>query len=105
MAATKYGTKIFITYGEHDWADNIVHLVLARLPDAPPGERISLLVAKIFAEQRRLIGARNDAKCISIEHKLGIHALPTAVMQSGDAGGATATSWANLTAALSTCSS
>lgn len=86
-----FGTKIFITYGEHDWADNIVHLVLARLPDAPPGVKgISLLVVpKFLVNGDGSLGARNDAKCISIEHKLGIHASPTAVMQYGDAGGAT----------------
>lgn len=86
-----FGTKIFITYGEHDWADNIVHLVLARLPDAPPGVKgISLLVVpKFLVNKDGSLGERNDAKCISIEHKLGIHASPTAVMQFGDAGGAT----------------
>lgn len=86
-----FGTKIFITYGEHDWAENIVHLVLARLPDAPPGVKgISLLVVpKFLVNKDGSIGARNDAKCISIEHKLGIHASPTSVMQYGDAGGAT----------------
>jgi alkylation response protein AidB-like acyl-CoA dehydrogenase len=77
------GTKIFITFGEHDLADNIVHLVLARLPDAPAGTRgISLfLVPKILAD-----GSRNDLKCVSIEHKLGIHASPTCVMSFGDEG-------------------
>ncbi|MEO7253974.1 MAG: acyl-CoA dehydrogenase [Casimicrobium sp.] len=86
-----FGTKIYITYGEHDWADNIVHLVLARLHDAPPGVKgISLLVVpKFLVNKDGSLGARNDAKCISIEHKLGIHASPTAVMQFGDAGGAT----------------
>src|SRR5690349_1710599 len=80
------GQKIFITYGEHDLADNIVHLVLARLPDAPEGTRgISLfLVPKILAD-----GSRNDLRCVSIEHKLGIHASPTCVMAYGDRGGAT----------------
>jgi 3-(methylthio)propanoyl-CoA dehydrogenase len=80
------GQKIFITFGEHDLADNIVHLVLARLPDAPPGTRgISLfLVPKILAD-----GTRNDVRCVSIEHKLGIHASPTCVMAYGDEGGAT----------------
>ena len=86
-----FGTKIFITYGEHDWADNIIHLVLARLPDAPPGVKgISLVVVpKFLVNKDGTTGARNDAKCISIEHKLGIHASPTAVMQFGDGGGAT----------------
>jgi 3-(methylthio)propanoyl-CoA dehydrogenase len=86
-----FGTKIYITYGEHDWAENIVHLVLARLPDAPPGVKgISLLVVpKFLVNQDGSLGARNDVKCISIEHKMGIHASPTAVMQFGDAGGAT----------------
>ncbi len=80
------GQKIFITFGEHDLADNIVHLVLARLPDAPQGTRgISLfLVPKILPD-----GTRNDLRCVSIEHKLGIHASPTCVMAYGDEGGAT----------------
>ena len=80
------GTKIFITFGEHDLADNIVHLVLARLPDAPAGTRgISLfLVPKIMPD-----GRRNDLKCVSIEHKLGIHASPTCVMSYGDEGNCT----------------
>jgi 3-(methylsulfanyl)propanoyl-CoA dehydrogenase len=80
------GQKIFITFGEHDLADNIVHLVLARLPDAPQGTRgISLfLVPKILPD-----GSRNDVRCVSIEHKLGIHASPTCVMAYGDEGGAT----------------
>ncbi|MFL5221190.1 MAG: acyl-CoA dehydrogenase [Microvirga sp.] len=80
------GSKIFITYGEHDMVDNIVHLVLARLPDAPPGTRgISLfLVPKVLPD-----GTRNDLRCHSIEHKLGIHASPTCTMVYGDAGGAT----------------
>ena len=75
------GQKIYITYGEHDLADNIVHLVLARLPDAPAGTRgISLfLVPKM-----RFDGSRNDVRCVSIEHKLGIHASPTCVMAFGD---------------------
>jgi acyl-CoA dehydrogenase len=79
------GQKIFITYGEHDLADNIVHLVLARLPDAPPGTRgISLfLVPKILPD-----GTRNDVRCHSIEHKMGIHASPTCTMVYGDGEGA-----------------
>jgi alkylation response protein AidB-like acyl-CoA dehydrogenase len=77
------GTKIFITFGDHDMADNIVHLVLARTPDAPPGTRgISLfLVPKILPD-----GTANDLRCVSIEHKLGIHASPTCVMSYGDEG-------------------
>jgi alkylation response protein AidB-like acyl-CoA dehydrogenase len=80
------GQKIFITFGEHDLAGNIVHLVLARLPGAPRGTRgISLfLVPKILPD-----GERNDVICVSIEHKLGIHASPTCVMSYGDRGGAT----------------
>ena len=80
------GTKIYITYGEHDLADNIIHLVLARTPDAHPGTRgISLfLVPKVLPD-----GTRNDVRCASIEHKLGIHASPTCVMAFGDDGGAT----------------
>jgi hypothetical protein len=75
------GTKIFITYGEHDLTDNIVHLVLARTPGAPAGSKgISLfMVPKI-----RLDGTRNDLRCVSIEHKLGIHGSPTCVMSFGD---------------------
>ncbi|TAG45904.1 MAG: acyl-CoA dehydrogenase [Betaproteobacteria bacterium] len=85
-----FGTKIYITYGEHDWAENIVHLVLARLPDAPEGVKgISLLVVpKMLVNADGSLGARNDVKCVSLEHKLGIHASPTAVMQYGDNGGA-----------------
>ncbi len=84
------GTKIFITYGEHDFTENIIHLVLARLPDAPPGVKgISLfIVPKFMVNTDGSLGARNDVKCISIEHKLGIHASPTAVMSYGEAGGA-----------------
>jgi alkylation response protein AidB-like acyl-CoA dehydrogenase len=84
------GTKIFITWGEHDVAENIVHLVLARLPDAPEGVKgISLfIVPKFLLNADGSLGSRNDVKCISIEHKLGIHASPTCVMQYGDAGGA-----------------
>src|SRR5262252_5726400 len=76
------GQKIFITYGEHDMAENIVHLVLARTPDAPEGVKgISLFVVpKFLVNADGSIGKRNSAKCASIEHKLGIHASPTAVM-------------------------
>ena len=85
------GSKIFITYGEHDLTDNIIHFVLARLPDAPPGTKgISLfLVPKIFVNDDGTLGSRNDVRCHSIEHKLGIHASPTCTMVYGDAGGAT----------------
>ncbi|MGO4839147.1 acyl-CoA dehydrogenase family protein, partial [Rhizobiaceae sp. 2RAB30] len=81
-----FGQKIFITYGEHDFTDNIVHLVLARLPDAPAGTRgLSLfLVPKLFVEEDGSLGARNDVFCSSIEHKLGIHASPTCTMIYGD---------------------
>jgi 3-(methylthio)propanoyl-CoA dehydrogenase len=84
------GQKIFITYGEHDWTDNIVHLVLARLPDAPPGSRgISLfLVPKFLVNADGSLGKRNDIRCVSLEHKLGIHASPTCVLSFGDNGGA-----------------
>ncbi|GBD49778.1 acyl-CoA dehydrogenase [Methylopila sp. Yamaguchi] len=80
-----FGQKIYITYGEHDWAENIVHLVLARLPDAPAGTRgISLfLVPKILP-----CGERNDVACVGVEEKLGIHASPTCTMAYGDKGGA-----------------
>jgi 3-(methylsulfanyl)propanoyl-CoA dehydrogenase len=85
------GQKIFITYGEHDLTDNIVHFVLARLPDAPPGTRgISLfLVPKYLVNADGTIGKANDARCHSVEHKLGIHASPTCTMVYGDHGGAT----------------
>ncbi|HZZ11243.1 MAG TPA: acyl-CoA dehydrogenase [Paraburkholderia sp.] len=85
-----FGTKIFITYGEHDMADNIVHLVLARTPDAPEGVKgISLfLVPKFAVNPDGSLGERNDVQCVSIEHKLGIKASPTAVLQFGDHGGA-----------------
>jgi acyl-CoA dehydrogenase len=85
-----FGQKIFITYGEHDMTDNIVHLVLARLPDAPPGTRgLSLfLVPKFLPRDDGSPGMRNDVRCASIEHKLGIHASPTCVMIYGDSGGA-----------------
>lgn len=84
------GQKIFITWGEHDMAENIVHLVLARLPDAPPGVRgISLFVVpKFLVNDDGSLGERNDAKCVSLEHKLGIHASPTCVMAFGDDEGA-----------------
>jgi alkylation response protein AidB-like acyl-CoA dehydrogenase len=85
-----YGTKIFITYGEHDMASNIVHLVLARVAGAPEGVKgISLfIVPKFMVNADGSLGARNDAHCVSIEHKLGIKASPTAVLQFGDHGGA-----------------
>jgi alkylation response protein AidB-like acyl-CoA dehydrogenase len=84
------GQKIFITYGEHDFTDNIVHLVLARLPDAPPGIKgISLfLVPKFLVNADGSLGPRNDVQCTSLEHKLGIHASPTCVMTYGDNDGA-----------------
>ncbi len=84
------GQKIFITYGEHDLTENIIHLVLARLPDAPEGTRgISLfLVPKFLLDEDGSPGERNDVRCVSIEHKLGIHGSPTAVMSYGDEGGA-----------------
>jgi len=86
-----FGTKIFITYGEHDMADNIVHLVLARVAGAPEGVKgISLfLVPKLLPKADGSLGERNDVHCVSIEHKLGIKASPTAVLQYGDHGGAT----------------
>jgi 3-(methylsulfanyl)propanoyl-CoA dehydrogenase len=84
------GQKIFITYGEHDLTDNIIHFVLARLPDAPPGTRgISLfLVPKFLLNADGTPGARNDVRAHSIEHKLGIHGSPTCTMVFGDHGGA-----------------
>src|SRR5437899_11624416 len=85
-----FGQKIFITYGEHDYTDNILHLVLARTPTAPEGVKgISLfLVPKFMVSADGGRGARNDVHCVSIEHKLGIHASPTAVLSYGDHGGA-----------------
>ena len=85
-----FGTKIYITYGEHDMAENIVHLVLARVAGAPEGVKgISLFVVpKFMVNSDGSCGARNDVACVSIEHKLGIKASPTAVLQYGDKGGA-----------------
>jgi len=85
-----FGTKIFITYGEHDMAQNIVHLVLARVSGAPEGVKgISLFVVpKFMVNKDGSLGARNDVHCVSIEHKMGIKASPTAVLQYGDHGGA-----------------
>jgi len=85
-----FGTKIFITYGEHDMADNIIHLVLARVQGAPEGVKgISLFVVpKFMVKDDGSLGDRNDVYCVSIEHKMGIKASPTAVLQYGDHGGA-----------------
>ena len=85
-----FGQKIYITFGEHDMADNIIHLVLARTPGAPAGTKgISLfIVPKFLVNDDGSLGARNDAKCIKLEEKLGIHASPTCVMQYGDDDGA-----------------
>jgi len=85
-----FGTKIYITYGEHDMAENIVHLVLARVQGAPEGVKgISLfIVPKYLVAADGTLGARNDVHCVSIEHKMGIKASPTAVLQYGDQGGA-----------------
>ena len=84
------GQKIYITWGEHDMAENIIHLVLARLPDAPPGIKgISLfLVPKILVNNDGTLGKPNDLKALSIEHKIGIHACPTCVMSYGEESGA-----------------
>jgi acyl-CoA dehydrogenase len=84
------GQKIYITYGDHEMTENIIHLVLARLPDAPAGTRgISLfLVPKFLVKADGSLGARNDVRCHALEHKLGIHASPTATMIYGDNGGA-----------------
>jgi alkylation response protein AidB-like acyl-CoA dehydrogenase len=84
------GTKIFITWGEHDMTENIVHLVLARTPDAPEGVKgISLfIVPKFLPRPDGTPGERNDIKCVSIEHKLGIHGSPTCVLAYGDQKGA-----------------
>ena len=85
-----FGTKIFITYGEHDMAENIVHMVLACVPGAPEGVKgLSLfIVPKFIVNADGSLGPRNDVHCVSLEHKLGIKASPTAVLQYGDAGGA-----------------
>jgi alkylation response protein AidB-like acyl-CoA dehydrogenase len=85
-----FGQKIFITWGDHDLTENIVHLVLARTPDAPSGTKgISLfLVPKFIPDAKGNPGARNDVKVVSLEHKLGIHASPTCVLSFGESGGA-----------------
>ncbi|MBL8472586.1 MAG: acyl-CoA dehydrogenase [Rhodocyclaceae bacterium] len=85
-----YGQKIFITHGEHDMVDNIIHLVLARTPDAPEGVKgISLFVVpKFLVNADGSLGRRNDVRCVSLEHKLGIHTSPTAVLAYGDEEGA-----------------
>ncbi len=85
-----YGQKIYITFGEHDLTENIIHLVLARTPDAPEGVKgISLFVVpKFMVNDDGSLGARNDVYCISIEHKLGIHGSPTATLAFGDKSGA-----------------
>ncbi|WP_398484009.1 acyl-CoA dehydrogenase [Tardiphaga sp.] len=85
-----FGTKIFITYGDHDMTDNIVHFVLARLPDAPAGTKgISLfLIPKFLVNADGSLGERNDIYASGVEHKLGMHASPTCTMTMGDAGGA-----------------
>jgi len=84
------GTKIYITYGEHDLTPNTIHMVLARTPDAPPGSKgISLfLIPKLLVNEDGSLGARNDLRCVSLEHKLGIHASPTCVMSFGEEEGA-----------------
>ncbi len=83
-----FGQKIFITYGEHDMADNIIHLVLARVPNAPPGTKgISLfIVPKFLIDETGALGEHNDVRCVSVEHKMGINASPTCVMAYGDNG-------------------
>ncbi len=84
------GTKIYITYGAHDLTENIIHLVLARTPDAPPGTRgiTMFAVPKFLVREDGSLGERNDVNCVSIEHKLGIHGSPTCVLSYGDDGGA-----------------
>ncbi len=85
-----YGQKIFITYGDHDYTSNIIHMVLARIEGAPAGVRgISLfIVPKVLVNEDGSLGARNDVRCVSIEHKLGIHGSPTCVLSYGDKEGA-----------------
>jgi 3-(methylthio)propanoyl-CoA dehydrogenase len=84
------GQKIFITYGDHDMSENIIHMVLARTPDAPPGVKgLSLfIVPKILVGADGTLGARNDVRCVSLEHKMGINGSPTAMLAYGDDGGA-----------------
>jgi alkylation response protein AidB-like acyl-CoA dehydrogenase len=85
-----YGQKIFITYGDHDYTDNTIHLVLARIDGSPPGTKgISMfIVPKVLVNADGSLGERNDVRCVSIEHKLGIHASPTCVLAYGDRDGA-----------------
>lgn len=87
-----YGQKIFITYGDHDYTSNIIHMVLGRIEGAPAGVRgISLfIVPKVLVNDDGSLGARNDVRCVSIEHKLGIHGSPTCVLSYGDKEGAVA---------------
>lgn len=101
------GQKIFITYGDHDLTDNIVHLVLARLPDAPEGTAgISMfLVPKFHVNEDGSLGARNDAHCVGLEEKMGLHGSPTAVMAFGEKGECYGTLLGEETKALRTCSS
>src|SRR6185437_7726240 len=85
-----YGQKIFITWGDHDMTANTIHMVLARIDGAPAGVKgISLfIVPKFLVNDDGTLGTRNDVRCVSIEHKLGIHASPTCVLAFGDHGGA-----------------
>ena len=101
-----FGQKIFITWGDHDMAENVVHLVLARLPDAPEATRgISLfLVPKFLVGADGSLAERNDVACASIEHKLGIHASPTCVMSFGEKKARSAIWWAARMRACHTCS-
>lgn len=100
------GQKIFITWGEHDLAENVIHLVLARLPDAPAGTKgISMfIVPKFHLDADGNPGERNDVRCVSLEHKLGIHASPTCVMSFGDEGKALVISWGRKTRVCAICS-
>ena len=102
-----FGTKIFITWGEHDMADNIVHLVLARTPNAPEGVKgISLfIVPKFMVNDDGSLGARNDVHCVSIEHKLGIKASRRRCCSTATTAARSATWSARKTAASNTCSS
>ena len=102
-----FGQKIFITWGDHDCAQNIIHMVLARIEGAPPGVKgVSLfIVPKILVNPDGTLGERNELRCVSIEHKLGIHASPTCMLAFGEERGALGYLIGRRTTVLNTCSS